>query len=123
MPRDGTAGKEKSQIKSVLNGVGKEINMDFPIRQIIKTKPLSEIEHKRIDRKMQVKLRANRGESPPFRLQVGDKVEDFASYTEGAMPAGTVQELYRENGHNRVATEKGFFREQDLRKSNERIIK
>jgi len=59
--------------------------------------------------------RLDKGKSKPFRLAVGDKVEDFFVFTP-AEPVGTVKELYRENGHNRVATENGYFREQDLRR-------
>jgi len=87
------------------------------IHDIIQTKPLTKLESNLIERKMAALLASDSGNSQPFRLAVGDKVENFGAYKEGfAMPCGTVIEVYRENGHNRAATEKGFFREQDLRK-------
>lgn len=91
--------------------------MNITLADIVHTRPLTKYEHNYLDRKLERVLKEGAGKNKPFRLAVGDKVENFAMFTEGnAQPVGTVQELYRENGHNRVATEKGFFREDDLRK-------
>jgi len=85
--------------------------------QLLSTQPLSKLEHKKIDRMMITQLKKDAGSSEAFRFKVGDEVENFTMYKEGfAKPEGTVIEVYRENGHNRVATETGFHREQDLRK-------
>ena len=71
-----------------------------------------------ITRMMDERLKRDSGESVAFRFKIGDKVENFTIYKEGfAKAEGTVSDTYRENGHNRVATETGFHREQDLRKA------
>jgi len=79
------------------------------------TKPLNKFERNFLGNKMRKELEAGAGKNVPFRLSVGDKVEDFFMYTPPLF-VGTVSDLYRENGHNRVETEQGFHREQDLRK-------
>ena len=85
------------------------------IADLLKTRPISAKERDLLTRKIEAELKRDSGKSEPFRLAVGDKVENFAMYTDGyAQPCGTVSEVYRENGHNRVATETGFHREQDL---------
>jgi len=91
--------------------------MDLPkinITSLHHTAPLARDESSRLDRMIATSIKESAGKNEPFRLQVGDKVEDFATTTPGR-PVGTVEELYRENGHNRAMTEQGFFREQDLR--------
>jgi len=55
------------------------------------------------------------GNNQPFRIAVGDQVEDFFGHTP-ARPVGKVLELYRENGHNKILTTSGAFRECDLRR-------
>jgi len=72
-----------------------------------------------LSRKLELILQQSAGKSVPFRLSIGDRVEDFYTFTP-AVFVGTVSELYRENGHNKIATEQGFFREKDLRISTQK---
>ena len=88
------------------------------LASLIGTKPLSTYESQLITRKMIAIENRDSGNDDSFRLKVGDSVENFGAYKDGyAQPIGTVTEVYRENGHIRIATEKGFFREQDIRKA------
>ena len=73
------------------------------------TKPLTQWERNYLGNKMIRDLRAHRGNSAPFRLKVGDKVLDTTT-----QERHTVTELYRQNGHNYVASETRFIRERDL---------
>ena len=87
------------------------------LANIHQTKPLTKFERNKIENVMARRLKQDSGSHQPFRLKVGDIVEDFGSCVDGhANPAGTVVSCYRENGHNRIETETRFYREQDLRK-------
>ena len=73
------------------------------------TKPLTQWERNYLGNKMNRDLRAHRGKRAPFRLKVGDRVMDTTT-----QERHTVTELYYENGHNKIASETRFHREQDL---------
>ena len=78
------------------------------------TKPLTKLQRNYLGNMINRSLAAGAGNNDAFRLSVGDRVEDFIRHTP-ASDAGTVEAVYRENGHNKVTTNQGNFRERDLR--------
>lgn len=85
--------------------------MKISIHELHQTKPLNKYQRNYLDNMIARTLHEGRGKNKPFRLQVGDHVMDTntgAKYT--------VTELYRQNGHNKVASKTRFHREDSLMK-------
>ena len=82
--------------------------MKLSIHNLIQTKPLSNYERKRIHNLINKTLNNTKGDNQDYLFNIGDKVTDKNGRVD------IITEQYRENGHNRYATSKYFYREQDL---------
>jgi len=82
-------------------------------RMLMESKPMTDSKRKKLTQDMLAGLESGKGSSLSFKFKIGDKVEDFVMFSPPAY-AGIVTENYRENGHNKVLTTKGVYREKDL---------
>lgn len=83
------------------------------IHDLVKTKPLNKYMSNHLDNKIAKSLKAGQGKNQAYRLKIGDRVLDTTTQSKHI-----VQELYRENGHNKVMSTTRFHRERDLIKIN-----
>lgn len=86
------------------------------LADIYNTPRLSKQKSMYLNRKLIGHLQLNKGKSEKFVFSVGERVLDIATW-KNAIDAGTIKSVYRENGFNKVETEKGFYRECDLIKA------